>query len=417
MLRRPWLLVVAVVAVLTAATALSEDAAPAGPALPALALDPAWSRVEIAPTGTATVACTLTARLDAKLLAIETDCRCLASDAVLPLDLPAGRSVGIALRASGGLPGVKVATFRTTAGAVTAHIQVVSEGLGEGRAALAAACREARERQAQLWLVVHDLRGEARNCGCSGGSLGGIEHLAPLPALVRSLEPTVTARFLLTGDVDGGRTGGESLAARLREPGWTTEHEGVRVSADPVADAARGDAVAIIATVDPRINHARIVRPTLDRGAVALALLVADGQLLATRIVPIDRTLPADPSLLPSEPATFTLDEANPSQRCAGCHQAAHAAWSASRHARAWSSLPEAQRTDACIGCHTTRATRDTLSRDVHCQACHVGSEAHASSGGTARTAGTVECRSCHDARHHPAFAADAAWSAIRHGR
>ncbi len=46
-----------------------------------------------------------------------------------------------------------------------------------------------------------------------------------------------------------------------------------------------------------------------------------------------------------------------------------------------------------------------------------IGGEAHAASAGKLRTAGTADCRSCHDARHHPTFRRELAWPKILHGR
>ena len=56
------------------------------------------------------------------------------------------------------------------------------------------------------------------------------------------------------------------------------------------------------------------------------------------------------------------------------------------------------------------------LAAGVGCQACHTGSAAHTTSAGIARTTGAVDCRSCHDAKHHPAFDREKAWKIIRHG-
>jgi len=53
----------------------------------------------------------------------------------------------------------------------------------------------------------------------------------------------------------------------------------------------------------------------------------------------------------------------------------------------------------------------------VQCQACHLATREHVTSGGAIRTAGTVSCRSCHDERRQPDFLRDPAWAVILHGR
>ena len=64
-------------------------------------------------------------------------------------------------------------------------------------------------------MIVHDLKGETRNCGCSGGSLGGINHLAAL----RDLFPT--ARLVLTGTVERGESSSSPVVGPALAPyGW-----------------------------------------------------------------------------------------------------------------------------------------------------------------------------------------------------
>jgi len=57
------------------------------------------------------------------------------------------------------------------------------------------------------------------------------------------------------------------------------------------------------------------------------------------------------------------------------------------------------------------------LSLAVNCQSCHTGSGPHVASGRTFKTTGAVDCRSCHDAKHHPTFQREAGWKLIEHGR
>jgi nitrate/TMAO reductase-like tetraheme cytochrome c subunit len=136
--------------------------------------------------------------------------------------------------------------------------------------------------------------------------------------------------------------------------------------------------------------------------------------------MPVDDSLPDDPALSAQFRDTLSsrIDAAaGPSQRCIACHATAAAAWAASRHARALDSLRPDDRTDSCIACHVTLTAPATVAPGVSCQSCHQGGDAHAASGGTLRTGGTSDCRSCHDAKHHPTFRRDLAWPRIQHGR
>jgi hypothetical protein len=98
-------------------------------------------------------------------------------------------------------------------------------------------------------------------------------------------------------------------------------------------------------------------------------------------------------------------------ETCVPCHQAEHAQWSTTPHARAWSTLVAEDRAfDAdCWTCHVTGAGQDggppsaTASagwRDVQCEACHGPSRAHAASPATVdsvREASLETCTTCHD--------------------
>jgi len=382
-----------------------------------LIVAPLLQRVNLAPEAHGDATVTITAPVDATLLAAETDCRCLSLAIPLPVRLPAGTAVILPLAVSGVLSGVKTLTLRTTAGTVQAQVQVVSAGLGVGRDVLASALAAAGDGGFAAWFIVHDLRGALRNCGCSGGSLGGVEHLAALPAEVARLAPTVPTRFLLSGDSDGAHPG---LGAALAKAGWGRDEQAVVVSGDPAAALAEPGAVVVIPTRPVALSHRRLLRPLLDGGTIVEIVLVAgDGRLIEHRSLPVDRTLPGQAAILAGfhERLSSKVVTAVPSQDCAGCHAAAHAAWGASRHAHAWESLPPADRTDACVTCHSTPTAVKTIAPGVQCQACHTGSAEHAASGGTRATSGTVDCRSCHSARHHPDFMPAAAWKAIEHGR
>lgn len=83
----------------------------------------------------------------------------------------------------------------------------------------------------------------------------------------------------------------------------------------------------------------------------------------------------------------------------------------------AYARLPVVDRTDACITRHTLPLAGTAVAPGVHCQSCHGGTEAHVEGRGVTKTAGVVDCRSCHDARHHPGFDRAKLWDIIRHGR
>ena len=167
--------------------------------------------------------------VDATLLAADSDCRCIALATPLPVRLPADQVVTLRLAVAGVQPGMNTMTLRTTAGMAQTQVQVVTAGLGAGRDVLSELVTVAKDRGLSPWFIVHDLRGELRNCGCSGGSLGGVEHLAALPIEVARLEPKVAARFLLSGDSEGTVPG---LGAALAEHSWTPDEQPVLVSAD-----------------------------------------------------------------------------------------------------------------------------------------------------------------------------------------
>lgn len=307
--------------------------------------------------------------------------------------------------------------MRTSAGALVAHIQIVGPGAGEGRVALEAALKEAAANGWSAWGIVHDLRSSVRNCGCSRGSLGGAGILASLPALAAHLAPAVQSHWALTGDVDAVRPG---LGAALGRRGWTVNDAAIAVTADPLSRLADPALVVVIPTVPVPVEHRKILRPALPEG-MAVDLLLVDGQsqVRARRVVPVDRTLDDDPEFAKSfpDPLTAVVTAVEPSQSCRECHVAAVDHWAGTRHAQAYARLPEADRTDVCIQCHTLPLAGKAVAPGVHCQSCHTGADAHAAARGVARTSGTVDCRSCHDARHHAGFDRDRLWETIRHGR
>jgi cytochrome c553 len=226
----------------------------------------------------------------------------------------------------------------------------------------------------RLVVIVHQLGGRLRNCGCSTGSLGGIDHVAALPATLRQLG-AADARYVLTGIVDGDHAGlGKALATR----GWERNPADLVVSSDPLSEVAKPGILAVMDTSQGSpIAHQRVVRPLLDGGATATVLVLdAANRIRSQQVVPIDQSLPVDAGVLAGflEPRTVTVIHTDQAQLCASCHPAATQAWSASRHALAWNSLTPANQVDACITCHTSPGTAAVGPRVQHvsCIACHM---------------------------------------------
>jgi hypothetical protein len=380
-------------------------------------LTPALQRLDLVPAASATVVFDLRGNPGGIATHATTDCACVTLLTPLPLRLDGQGRGSLSFRVTGLRPGVEDILVATSSGIARAQIQIVGPGAGRGRDQLATALATAQSKGWAVWGIVHDLSGAIRQCGCSAGALGGIDRLAALPGLVRSLAPNAPTRWILSGDSDGKHPGvGTALAAH----GWSASVPEVRVSADPLPLLGQPGITAIIPTVPVAVQHRRIVRPILTGGLVVELLLVdALGQIQERRTAPVDDSLPAEPAILAQFPdrLTSTLDHtAQPATACAACHPTAYAAWQRTAHARALDSLKPTDRTDACIGCHTTEIAERLLAPAVNCQSCHTGSGPHVASGGTIKTTGAVDCRTCHDAKHHPTFQREAGWKLIEHG-
>jgi Cytochrome c554 and c-prime len=373
---------------------------------------PVWMRVEVPPGGE--VHRFLEVRLAAggTILAAEADCACIRVTTGFPLVAPPGQSTRLGIRVAGVRPGTKTITIRTSAGSITAAIQVVTQGLGSGRDQLERILAGlATEPGTQLWCLIHDLRGRALNCGCSEGSLGGVDHLAALPGWVAQVAPQLHTRFYLTGDVAGAHS---DVATALLVHGWSLP--GAEVAVDALALTLDDPAivVAIPAPGHQLPSHTKVVIPLMDQGSVIIVLGVRNGRIVDRWYVPVDGTLPALPirglgmNLLPRAQAATQAT-------CGSCHPAATKAWAGSRHSHAWDSLKVEDTTTDCQTCHTTERKILPNLQSVQCQACHLGTEPHEADPHQ-RTTGLVECRSCHDAVHHPSFDPIAAWAKVAHG-
>ena len=371
-----------------------------------MSVTPAYARIEVATGAHADVVVTLHVPEATTILTVSADCGCLQSSDVLPMAATRG-DTPLHLQATGILPGMKTVTVRTTAGCATAQVHVVTPGFGESRHLIAELATQ------KLSVIVHNLRGETRNCGCSTGSLGGIEHLAALHTALP------LARLILTGDAAGANP---AAVVALGRRGWEVQPADVVMSDDPLKILGKEGVTAIIASGGSAIANQRVVYPLLDRGAIAHVLVLNGSTVIAQHLLPIDRTLPSDEGILaelPALPPALIIDHAAaPSTSCISCHQAAHQAWDVSAHARALSSLSAIDQTTACATCHTTSLPgRVERAENVGCTACHVGSDAHAAAPTTVRVGGMVDCRSCHDAQHHPGFDPVAGWIRIQHGQ
>jgi hypothetical protein len=380
-------------------------------------VQPAWLRLDLEPEAFALTTFTVSSPSPFAVLAVDGDCRCITPLMSLPATADATGTVRLQVRIAGAVPGIKHLVFRTTRGAVSAGIQVVGRGLGEGLDILRSELALAGRNHWQMWLLAHDLRGALRNCGCSSGSLGGIDLLAGLPAACAATAPSVAVRFLLSGNSDGSHPG---VSAALGLRGWRRDDAAIIASADPGSALGVDGPVAIIPTISTSLANARLVRPPLDGGMVVMVLQVdAERRIQRQVAMPIDRSLPRDEGILAGfpQPATRALaDHASDPSACAGCHLSAMTAWLASAHAHALSRLPPESRDDECVSCHSTaQPGADARAPAVTCEACHAAGAAHAASPGAVHTV-AVDCRTCHDSRHHPAFQREREWPIIAHG-
>lgn len=383
-----------------------------------LRLDPPLLRLDLAPSDVAEATLTLRAPPGTTTLHCTVDCACVHVLTPLPAIVPASGTLDLRFRVTGVRPGMEDVQINTTAGVVRAQLQLVGPGAGRGLDQLRAAVLQGTASGWRLVGIVHMLRGAIRQCSCSKGALGGAGRIARIPGLVRELAPQLDSTWVLSGDPDGNRAG---VGAALERHGWRVGDPSVRVADDPIPLLATPGIVALIPTSEAAIQHRRLVRPVLTEGlAVELLLVDTAGAIQARRTMPVDDSLPDDPSLAAQfrDALTSRIDPAaNPSQSCVVCHATAGAAWAGSRHAMALDSLKPEDRTDGCINCHVTPTTPAVVAPAVTCQSCHQGGVAHAASAGTLRTTGTVDCRTCHDAKHHPAFRHELAWPKIQHGR
>lgn len=124
--------------------------------------------------------------------------------------------------------------------------------------------------------------------------------------------------------------------------------------------------------------------------------------------------------------------------KCVSCHYAAGKSHEATKHARAWRTLEEAEATGRyawpvtwypdCIACHTVgygerggfsspEATPDL--RGVGCEACHGAGSGHSADPPAIRLGkvGSLRCTQCHDYEQSPDFDYNARWKLIEHGK
>ena len=334
------------------------------------------------------------------LLAVEGTCPCIQCRSPLPqtTDQP------VELALSGAMPGVKTLQFHTTAGVATLTVLVAIAGAADGMGIVDHL--RTQHPGANVWVLIDQPAEHPRNCGCSAGSLGGLDRIAGLPGVLQQagLRPTA----VITGPVT------PTTADHLRRHGWQIGHPQVPVWDGEATTPWLDDRTVAVIARRPAPQHQRIIVPARD-GLLADAIVTDDdGAMVATYRIPIDGSLPGIP-LGKTAGVVVVPDNHSPSQDCAACHPAATKAWSLSRHAHAWDSLAASDRTTECAACHVTPSGTATVSRHVHCQACHQGSDAHAARPTVQRTTGLTDCRSCHDSAHHPEFDPLGAWLKILH--
>jgi hypothetical protein len=192
---------------------------------------PAWVRVALEGSATTERIVTVTTEPAVRILAITGDCRCVTVTTPLPLTVGLGGRAEVALRISGSQPGLHPLTVHTTAGSAVLTVQVVGDGLGEGAAVLAQAVAQARAAGGMALVVVQDLGNAVRQCGCSSGSLGGIDVLAALPGAWAAAGGGA-AQFVLHGAVG---VAAEALGAR----GWAVGDPALSSSLGDLGDPAR----------------------------------------------------------------------------------------------------------------------------------------------------------------------------------
>ncbi len=384
--------------------ALLALAAEPGVGLPLVWTDPALRRVEVLPGGTVTMTVLVRSLAVGQVVAVTTDCRCVEVVTPCPVPMAPDRPVRLDLRVHGVLPGLKTVSVRTSAGTAELSVQVVADGLGTGDQVLAGL--PTLPPGGRRWVLVHDVGDALRNCGCTGGSLGGVDRIA---GLGRALPG---ARLVLTGIV------GEDARRLLTPEGWAIGDPGILVAPPDLMDAlTTPGVVAVLAAQGP--EHQRRITPPPAGGLLAVVLDEdADGRPVGRHLVPIDQSLPAVASVTAAVPRRRTLsvveDAAAGAGSCQGCHPAAAQVWAASGHARPWAGLPEEDRVDACLPCHITPRPEQTAVAGVGCVSCHVGAEAHARQP-TVRPPAARSCQDCHDAKHDPGFDRETAWERIRH--
>lgn len=137
--------------------------------------------------------------------------------------------------------------------------------------------------------------------------------------------------------------------------------------------------------------------------------------------------LASETGLVPPEELQTQKGTIAGSSSCEACHQAEHASWKPTRHARAWDSLVTHHRNfdPECQRCHTTgygwsggfenvASSRHRVG--VGCEDCHGPSKQHTLTP-VIRTPfrAAEQCQHCHDPNNSPGFDYRAAWDVAAH--
>ncbi|MBM3494638.1 MAG: hypothetical protein FJX72_10050 [Armatimonadetes bacterium] len=128
--------------------------------------------------------------------------------------------------------------------------------------------------------------------------------------------------------------------------------------------------------------------------------------------------------MLPRSPLPSGVTFAG-STACRSCHEAAHAVWGASGHAKAMATLRKVgqDRDPECVPCHAVGVAKEggyldrgTALGHVGCENCHGPSGRHVADVAVKPDrSGPKSCAECHVPNHSPGFRYETYWSRIRH--
>ena len=196
-----------------------------------------------------------------RILSLESPCRCIRLGDH-PRVLPPGARAELSILVSGTMPGSKTVEIATDGGRQPVTFQVVVDGQGLGRDAAARAAKQLAAGDNLHGLVLlHDLQGQVRGCGCSGAAFGGLEKL---PALCAEF-PAGRTTWWASGDIFGGTS-----ARRIGNPPYGP-------SVVPVSAKTADRVAAILARLSIRqVDHEQSLQ--VEGGKVLSAVVTNQPQ-------------------------------------------------------------------------------------------------------------------------------------------